>query len=242
VDGSEFDVEADLVLLATGQFPDTAWIDDTLKPSLVEPDEWLTSGKHVKTSHPKIFTAGDFATGASSLINAIGHARRCARVMDSELMGVKRLAKVAIIEDAAATGRIREMDDVDVEPMPELPVAERTTEAEVELGYTPQAAVEEAQRCYRCHFKFEIDNDKCIFCDWCVKAKPRPDCIVKVSSLQYGEKGEITGFNRAEGSEDTNLIYINQEDCIRCGACVSACPVDCISIQKVTRTTAPFSE
>jgi NADPH-dependent glutamate synthase beta subunit-like oxidoreductase len=240
VAGSEFDVEADLVLLATGQFPDTEWIDDALKASLVEPDGWLTSGKQVKTAHPKIYAVGDFATGASSLIDAIGHARRCARIMDADLIGTKRLAKVAIIEDARDTGRIREMDAVDLEAMPALPLDARTPEAEVELGYDSEAAIEEAQRCYRCHFKYEIDTDKCIYCDWCVKAKPRPDCIVKVSSLKYGDKGELVGFNRATGSEDTNLIYINQEDCIRCGACVDACPVDCISIQKVTRTTAPF--
>jgi len=56
-----------------------------------------------------------------------------------------------------------------------------------------------------------------------------------VSELVYGERGEITGFVRATGSEDTHLIHINQEDCIRCNACVDACPVDCISIQKVSR-------
>jgi NAD-dependent dihydropyrimidine dehydrogenase PreA subunit len=58
---------------------------------------------------------------------------------------------------------------------------------------------------------------------------------VKVSSLKYGEDNEIIGFNRATGTEDTTLIYINQEDCIRCNACVEACPVDAISVQCVNR-------
>lgn len=240
MEGSEFDVEADLVLLATGQFPDTAWIDDELKPGIVEDDGWLTSGKSIETANPKLFAVGDFATGASSLIDAIKHARKCARELDGILMGTKRLAKAAIIEDVTESGRIREMDYVDVQAMPTLPLDERTTEAEVEQGYGPPLDMDEAQRCYRCNLKYEIDSDKCIYCDWCIKAKPRPDCIVKVKELIYGEQGEITGFVRAEGSEDTNLIYINQEDCIRCGACVDACPVDCISIQKVTRTTAPI--
>ncbi len=116
-----------------------------------------------------------------------------------------------------------------------------STDAVVEQGFARSLACYDAQGCYRCNLNYEIDSDKCIYCDWCVKAKPRPDCIVKVKELIYGEKGEITGFIRSEGSEDTNLIYINQEDCIRCGACVDACPVDCISIQKVTRTTAPVA-
>ena len=239
VAGSAFDVEADLVLLATGQFPDTNWIDDELKASLVEDDGWLTSGENVNTKNPKIFAAGDFANGASSLIQAIGHARRCSRVVDKALMGVKRLEKTLVIEDVTKTERIREMDAVPLQPMPTLPLDVRTIAAEVEAGFDADVSVDEAQRCYRCHFKYEIDTDKCIYCDWCVKAKPRPDCIVKVSELIYGDQGEITGFVRSKGSEDTNLIYINQDDCIRCNACVDACPVDCISIQKVSRATLP---
>jgi formate hydrogenlyase subunit 6/NADH:ubiquinone oxidoreductase subunit I len=44
-------------------------------------------------------------------------------------------------------------------------------------------------------------------------------------------------LSRARSSESTKLIWINQADCIRCNACVEACPVDAISIQKVNRRT-----
>lgn len=47
------------------------------------------------------------------------------------------------------------------------------------------------------------------------------------------------GWEEAENTDDTNLIRINQEDCIRCGACMEACPVDAISLQKVDFETAP---
>jgi len=237
--GSEFEVPADLVLLATGQFPDTAWIEGALRETLVAKDQWLRSGSAHATAHPRIFAAGDFANGASSLIDAIGHAKACARVVDEALTGSRRLEDTALIEDDTATRRIREMDAVPLQPMPALPSDARTLTGEVETGYDPSLATDETQRCYRCHFKYEIDSDKCIYCDWCIKAKPRPDCIVKVRELTYGDRGEIVGFVRADGSEDTYLIYINQEDCIRCNACVDACPVDCISIQKVSRVTCP---
>ena len=240
VEGSQFDVPADLVLLATGQFPDTNWIQGDLRPALVDHDQWLTSDAAAGTAHAKCFAAGDFATGARSLIDAIGHAKTCARQVDTFLNdGVARLEDVALIEDATITGRIREMDAVPLQPMPTIPLEQRSLESEVETGFTPDLGVDETQRCYRCHFKYEIDSDVCIYCDWCVKAKPRPDCIVKVSALEYGPAGEITGFQRATGSDDTNLIYINQDDCIRCGACVDACPVDAISIQKVSLAQRP---
>ena len=242
VPGSEFEIPADTILLATGQFPGTGWIDASLRAELVQPDGWLKSGRHTQTAVEKLFVAGDFATGASTLIQAIAHGKDCARAVDRFLMGGERLAEVAVIEDATATGRIREMDSAPRQPMPALPLEQRTLSAEVERGLSPEGAADEAQRCYLCHFKYEIDPDKCIYCDWCLKAKPRPDCIVKVSSLIYDGQDRVAGFNRARSTETTRLIWINQADCIRCNACVDACPVDAISIQRVSKRTARLSD
>jgi NADPH-dependent glutamate synthase beta subunit-like oxidoreductase len=76
--GSEFEIEADRVILATGQFPDCGWIGGSLSAQLVGADRWLSSGDAHQTAHPKLFAAGDFALGASTLIQAIGHAKECA--------------------------------------------------------------------------------------------------------------------------------------------------------------------
>jgi formate dehydrogenase major subunit len=235
VPDSEFELPADTVLLATGQFPDADWIQGPLRDCLVGADGWLRSGSAQRTAHAKVFVAGDFATGARSLIDAIGHAKRTALEVDQFLMGERRLGDVARIEDVRTTGRIREMDAVPRQPMPVIGLRRRTLAAEVETGFTREGAVEETQRCYLCHYKFEIDPDKCIYCDWCLKAKPRPDCIVKAAGLLYDDQQRIVGFRRARNTEETKLIWINQADCIRCGACVDACPVDAISVQKVNR-------
>jgi ferredoxin len=169
------------------------------------------------------------------LIDAIAHAKECVQKVDTFLMGEVRMKKIALIEDVThGSDRVREMDAVPLQYMPTVPLSKRYFKAEVELGYQAQQAVDEAQRCYQCHYKYEIDPDVCIYCNWCVKAKPQPDCIVEISSLKYSEQGEIIGFNRSKSSEETNLVYINQQDCIRCNACVDACPVDAISIQKVS--------
>ena len=234
ISGSEFEIPADTVLLATGQFPDTAWLDVELRGQLVDHDGWLKSGRAAATALPGVFAAGDFATGASSLIQAIGHAKDCARQVDCYLMGADRLRDVALVEDTPQTGRIREMDAVPREPMPMLPLEQRTGTAEVEQGFSRDGAETETQRCYLCQHKFEIDPDRCIYCDWCIKAKPRPDCILKVSALTHDQAGRIVEFQRAKNTEETRLIWINQDDCIRCRACVDACPVDAISIQKVS--------
>ncbi len=242
VEGSEFDVPADAVLLATGQFPATDWIDESLRSRFVGDDQWLLSGKAEETAVDKVFVAGDFAIGASTLIDAIGHAKDCARKVDAFLTGEQRLTDVAIIEDATTTGRKREMDFIPLNTMPTIPLEERTLTAEVESGYAESMAEEEATRCYLCHYNFEIDNDLCIYCDGCLRVKPVENCIVKVSSLDYDANGRIIGYNRSESAMDYNLLYIDQNECIRCGACVDVCPVDCIPVQKVNKRVVKSSE
>lgn len=241
IDGSEFDVPADAVLLATGQFPDCSWIQGESRDQLVGDDGWLKSGAGNITSVSGIFAAGDFAMGANSLIAAIGHAKGTARSVDTFLMGDRRIEDFVEVIDLTETGRIREMDEVERKEMPTLPLKKRGLADEVELGYDHELSIDESQRCYGCSTKFEIDSDKCIYCDWCVKAKPRPDCIVKVKGFKFAEDGRITGWEEAGETEEVHQVWINQEDCIRCGACVDACPVDAISIQRVSLCNGPKS-
>ncbi len=223
---TEFDVPADTVLLATGQFPDFSWIEDSGAPNL--------------ESYEKLFAAGDFAQGSTSLIDAIAHAKQTARNVDSFLMGRERLQTVVKVEDSVGTGRTREMDAIERQSMPTLPRLDRMLPSEVELGYDEAAAIEEAQRCYRCNYKFEIDQDKCIKCDWCLKAKPRPECILMLKEIRHDEEGRVVSWEATDTVRDMNLIWINSDECIRCGACIKACPVDAINLQKGSLCTEPL--
>lgn len=238
VPGTEFEVPADMVLLATGQRPDRGWLSK----------EWADKiegerGKGIVALEAGLFAVGDFAAGSRTLINAIADGRNAARSVDTFLMGGERFHEAALIEDVETenTGRTREMDFWPRNEMPVLPDEQRGLSAEVETGLDEEASQNEANRCYLCNYKFEIDNDLCIYCDRCLKVKPMENCIVKVSSLICDEAGRITGYNRSTSSKDYNLLYIDQSQCIRCGLCKEVCPVECIDLQKVTLTTIPVS-
>lgn len=222
VAGSEEVVACDTVLLGTGQTTDTGWVPASLPA--------------------KVFVAGDFATGAKSLIDAIAHGKARALEADEFLTGHKRLADAVHIEKAAGTGRTRELDAIPRQGMPALDADRRGLKDEVETGFELAAAKAEASRCYLCHFKFEIDNDLCIYCDRCLKVKPVEKCIVKVSSLIYDAQDRITGYNESRTGKDYNLLFIDQSKCIRCGACKDVCPVECISLQKVSKCVVPRAE
>lgn len=247
IPGSEFDVPAETVILATGQFPDTSWTD---MPRLLDDRQRLANDGDARTGLAHVFAAGDFSLGPTTIIQAVAHARECARRVDEFLMQSSRLQQVVQIgamfqskaRDGRTTGRRPEMNRIPLHPMPTCSVSERGREQEVELGYPEPTAVEAASRCYLCHYKFEILDDRCVLCDECVRVKPVPGCIVEVSALHQDEHGAVIGYDKVVKGSTASLYYsrlwIDQNQCVRCGACEAACPVNAITIQKVRLETS----
>ncbi len=143
--------------------------------------------------------AGDFfAANSADVINAIADGKLVAEKIDAYLMGETRHRRFVQVEKADITGRLRDHDLVDTPEMPMLPLAERGPRDEVELGFSPEAADIHAWRCYLCNHKFEIDQDKCIHCDWCIKVSPR-NCILRLSRLELDNDGAAKSWTRGVG-------------------------------------------
>ena len=235
IPGSDCVWPADNVILATGQFPDTSWIDEALRAELVGKDGWLTTGPAVRTAREKLFAAGDFAQGAMSLIDAIGHAKRCAREIDAFLCGAERWSEQALVEPAADTGHPLGADRLARQPMPSRPVAERRLTTEVETGFSPQAATAEAARCYLCCYLLDLDASQCIHCGACLEVKSAERCIVPVWASTRRRLDGLVQPSLAEFFQDRAVLAIDQDQCLRCGACADVCPMQCIRIRRVTR-------
>jgi len=96
VPNSEFEVKADLVLLAMGFVSPVANVLDAFG---VEKDargnvKATTDGNGCyKTSLPKVFSAGDMRRGQSLVVWAIREGRQCAREVDAFLMGSSTLPR-----------------------------------------------------------------------------------------------------------------------------------------------------
>ena len=93
IKGSEFDIQADLVLLAMGF---VAPIDPVVKAFGVDQDargNVRANTEDYRSSVSKVFAAGDMRRGQSLVVWAIREGRQCARSVDAFLMGSSDLPR-----------------------------------------------------------------------------------------------------------------------------------------------------
>jgi formate dehydrogenase major subunit len=228
VEGSEYEVPCDTLIYAIGQ---TRTLE--ILPEGVE----LCDNN--RTSNPRIFVGGDFATGPLDVIHAVADGKAAANGIDEFLMGEKRLGRYVRIEEADETGRLRDHDLYASHQMPTRPLEQRRGNEEVELGYDEEEARINARRCYLCSYKFEIDQDKCIHCDWCIKASPR-SCIHPLTRLFTDDDGAPTSYVKTAAAPEATYIWIESDECIRCGNCRRACPTYAIPLRKADIVYGPL--
>jgi glutamate synthase (NADPH) small chain len=94
VPGSEFQLKADLVLLAMGFIgPTRTGLLESSAVSLDPRGNVAANTTDYKTSREKLFSAGDMRRGQSLVVWAIREGRQCARSVDQFLMGSTTLPR-----------------------------------------------------------------------------------------------------------------------------------------------------
>ncbi len=215
--GSEYVMEADVVISAIGQKVDQLCMGELASM------EWTRRGTidvnmvTMETSIEGVFAAGDAVTGPATVIEAIGGGKRAAEAIDRYLLDLPqpqmppvpvRRRREACIEVPASTKTVIKRPTMDMLNMDRR----RTTFQQAELGYTENMAREEARRCLRC--------DICRRCGRCVEV-----CRDKmgITALEMG----YLDFDHP-GHTD---LRVTEERCITCGACAANCPTGAMQIE-----------
>ncbi len=156
VAGSEFAIEADMIISAVGQTPDLSFLPEESKIQVWQGGRIAADRVNLETSVPGIFAGGDAVTGPSSVIDAIAAGKRAAVSIDCYLAGKiypkeKQKPPIASMDDFSMQFHIREIEKEDRTIPPSLGVEERKTcFKEVNMKLSKEDAIKEARRCLTC--------------------------------------------------------------------------------------------
>ncbi|PLW94434.1 MAG: hypothetical protein C0592_02810 [Marinilabiliales bacterium] len=221
IEGSEFELEVDILLAAIGQKTDVNFIDDinaNTDSGELKINRWGdidAKSDTLETGIPGVFAAGDGVTGPATAIEAIAQAKVAVHSCDQYLHGeeIKPLPK----EFFSKRDNFKKQDPADYsnkfkkqmrEEMPVLDADQRMNFDEVELGYAnAEVAAHETGRCLECG------------------CQALYTCDLKEYATEYGAVQNKFGgtFNEYEVDFSHPYLEFDPAKCILCGRCVRIC-------------------
>ena len=232
----------DDVLVAVGQENAFPWIE---RDAGIEFDKWglpKVDPRTMQSSHPKVFFGGDSAFGPKNIIWAVAHGHEAAvsidKLCNGEDLSDRPAPAVEIMSQKMGIHEWSYDNEITLDKRYRVPL--RDIRVEVELGYDPQLALAEAERCLNCDIQTVFTPALCIECDACVDICPM-DCITFTLN---GEEEELRTRLTAPANNLTQSLYVadslktgrvmvkDEDVCLHCGLCAERCPTGAWDMQK----------
>jgi putative selenate reductase len=223
IEGSQFRLEADSIILAIGQKSDVFFLDGSAVSLhddgaiAVDPDTGLAGVEGV-------YAGGDAVRGPAIIIEACADGRRAAEAVCAQL-GLEfapwpAQAPELSAEEIVRVKRVRASRSAQHKP-DMLPVARRGRFDLVEQTLSEEAVRQEAARCFQC----------ATFCDKCVEVCPNRanytcsvlplDLTLAKLSCQGGELA-VVGQEAFRVEQSRQIIHLD-DFCNECGNCATFC-------------------
>lgn len=162
IEGASYTIETDFLIPAVSQSADLALLPEEWDIEMTSWGTIKTNGKDYMTSRKGIFASGDCEYGPMTIVNAVGQAKRAASVM-SRFM---QTGEISLTDDEIMEDHLRKLKVYDKKEkvegwLPGLPRQEsekldvdvrKYNNKEVNLGFTQEEAMSEADRCMRCYY------------------------------------------------------------------------------------------
>ena len=162
VEGATETIEFDYLIPAVSQSADLDFLPKEWEINMTSWDTIKTNGKDYMTSRKGVFASGDCEYGPMTIVNAVGQAKRASSVMLRYMQtGEITLSDDEIMEDHLRKLRVYDKKEKITGWMPGIPRSSsevidvdirKVSNVEVNLGFTQEQAISEAERCMRCYY------------------------------------------------------------------------------------------
>ena len=241
--------ECDDVLVAVGQENAFPWIERDIGLEFDDSGMPVLEPTTLRSTRREVFFGGDAALGPKNIIWAVAHGHDAAISIDllchGEDVSVRPPPMVNLMSQKMGIHEWSYDNQVAPDarfkvPLKDLAIALKDIRQEVELGFDPQLAWKEAQRCLNCDVQTVFAPKLCIECDACVDICP-VDCITFTAN---GEEGELRARLNASSRHPAQDLYVSpalktarvmvkdEDVCLHCGLCAERCPTGAWDMQK----------
>jgi len=162
IEGAGENIVVDYLIPAVSQAAEFSHLPEEWELSMTSWGTLKTNGKDYMTSRKGIFASGDCEYGPMTIVNAVGQAKRGASVISRYV----ETGEITLLDDEIMEDHLRKIKvynkkekitgwlaGVPREHAEVLDVDERkTNNREVNLGFTQEQAISEAERCMRCYY------------------------------------------------------------------------------------------
>jgi formate dehydrogenase beta subunit len=162
IEGASETIEFDYLIPAVSQSADLDFLPKEWELDMTSWATIKTNGKDYMTSRKGVFASGDCEYGPMTIVNAVGQAKRAASVMSRYMQtGEITLSDDEIMEDHLRKLKVYDKKEKITGWMPGIPRSSseivdvdirKVSNVEVNLGFTQEQAISEAERCMRCYY------------------------------------------------------------------------------------------
>ncbi len=225
IEGSEFTVPVDTVILAIGETSETSFLSKEVE--VTKGNTIVVDPITLETKIPGVFAGGDAVTGPASVVEAMAAGKKASVSIDRYIRGLDlKAGREEEISETKWVTSEKPLEKKPRQPMPCLAPAQRLGSfQEVELGFNVETGVKEAHRCFFCGpcaqcLELEdlcepddalVDEDRCIACANCEK-------ICLYGAIKVGK----------------SVAKVKPNICKGCGTCAVECPAVSISMSNFT--------
>ncbi|HEY1950724.1 MAG TPA: FAD-dependent oxidoreductase [Bryobacteraceae bacterium] len=241
---------ADDVILAIGQENAFPWIERDLG---IQFDQWevpVIDTATFQSTREGVFFGGDAAFGPKNIIWAVEHGHQAAISIHSFCEGTPLNERPAygmnLVTQKMGISEWSYQNDYNAaarQKMKHVDLVKRFSDLniEVEVGFTPEQAATEVERCLNCDMQTAFSAPRCIECDACVDVCP----VQCLTITRDGDEPDLRTCLSAPALNPDQALYVSaplpqtgrvmakdEDVCVHCGLCAERCPTAAWDMQK----------